>query len=52
MYTCFCKSACEIMDVAFGTYGPFFRTSCVSLFVAKPCYQKVRIDPEIILGFG
>ena len=45
------KSAFEFWVAVFETYGPFFRTWRSALFLAKPYYQKVRIDPEIILVF-
>ena len=45
------KSYFEFRAAIFETYRPSFRTLCLALFLAKPYYQKVRIDPGIILGF-
>ena len=45
------KSAFEFRAAIFDTYKPFFRTLRLALFLAKPYYQKVRIDPGITLGF-
>ena len=45
------KSAFEFWAAIFETYRPFFRTLRLALTWAKPYYQKVRIDPGIILVF-
>ena len=55
---------CGIANICFGDKSAFefwgvcvrrvtlSRTVCLSLFQAKPYYQKVRIDPGAILYFG
>ena len=48
----FLKSGFEFRAAIFETYRPLFRTLRLALFLAKPYYQNVRIDPGTILVFG
>ena len=47
----FDKSAFELWAVAFSTCGHLFELCDFFTFWAKPYYQKLCIDPGIILGF-